>query len=393
MRRGIWFPVMMLAVSCTSLTGTPSTTAASRGRATSNTTTSSSVPESSSGRPSETSAVGEAPLTIPENEFPRSPLAFRDLPAVVWTGTRLVVWGGFSQPPYISRQQARSDGASFDPLSNTWQLLPDAPIQGGRARATMSGRAVVVMNTLGETALLDDSLQSWTRLPTISPRPDFHDQPAIASLDGLVIAFASTATYVLQLGQELWRSCAGPPSGEVIAVDAVTIDNAVVVALALGSTKGLPVFTFDPRQCAWSEPRVLPVASDNIAVAAGDRAVVVAAASLAGHTLVTIRFDQLSDRAIAWSPTIEAMPLNSMISKPIPSVVALPQSVVADFGFAGIIIKDAHGIRAVNPPTRQDDGTWAEPPLRTSWRATTRIADRAAVLTNSAGSLTLFLAR
>ncbi|HZQ78479.1 MAG TPA: hypothetical protein VFE55_14175 [Acidimicrobiia bacterium] len=67
------------------------------------------------------------------------PLASRYGARAVWTGTRLVVWGGASaeagdQPPPLA------DGAAYDPGSNRWTKLAAAPLAGriaplGAARA------------------------------------------------------------------------------------------------------------------------------------------------------------------------------------------------------------------------------------------------------------------
>lgn len=53
----------------------------------------------------------------------KSPLRTRQGFRMIWTGTRMVVWGGYD---CATGSQEFKDGASYDPVSNTWELLPSA---------------------------------------------------------------------------------------------------------------------------------------------------------------------------------------------------------------------------------------------------------------------------
>jgi hypothetical protein len=60
----------------------------------------------------------------------KSPLQTRQGFQMIWTGTRMIVWGGH---PCGNQTVQLKDGASYDPVTNSWELLPAAPA-GLRAR-------------------------------------------------------------------------------------------------------------------------------------------------------------------------------------------------------------------------------------------------------------------
>jgi hypothetical protein len=73
------------------------------------------VPSTTVARPDETT-VDEA--TGEWSEIAGSPLSPRRYPAVAWTGTELLVWGGLG---------GLRDGAAYDPQTSTWRMLAEPP--------------------------------------------------------------------------------------------------------------------------------------------------------------------------------------------------------------------------------------------------------------------------
>ena len=59
-------------------------------------------------------------------EVPGAPIPPRDEPAMVWTGSELVVWGGHA--PGGDPSGTKDDGAAYDPSTRTWRKLPDGPL-------------------------------------------------------------------------------------------------------------------------------------------------------------------------------------------------------------------------------------------------------------------------
>jgi hypothetical protein len=50
--------------------------------------------------------------------------------AAVWTGHRLLLWGGRTNSPGIARAAIPPHGLAYDPLTNSWDALPPAPLAG-----------------------------------------------------------------------------------------------------------------------------------------------------------------------------------------------------------------------------------------------------------------------
>lgn len=66
-----------------------------------------------------------APATNTWRRLARPPIRARAGHSAVWTGTEMMVWGGSGELP---RQPSFADGAAYDPLSDRWRPLPQAPL-------------------------------------------------------------------------------------------------------------------------------------------------------------------------------------------------------------------------------------------------------------------------
>jgi N-acetylneuraminic acid mutarotase len=69
----------------------------------------------------------------------------RRLNVAVWTGTYLIVWGGFGT------QGIRADGARYDPATDTWSQISQVGAPGARAQfsAVWSGREMIIWGGIG----------------------------------------------------------------------------------------------------------------------------------------------------------------------------------------------------------------------------------------------------
>ncbi|MBI4662991.1 MAG: galactose oxidase [Verrucomicrobia bacterium] len=90
---------------------------------------------SSNGTPSEWLSVSTANAPSSRSEH-----------TAVWTGQRMIVWGGQSSGELLG------DGASYDPVSNTWEPLPalDAPAPRRAHSAVWTGQEMIILG--GETS-------------------------------------------------------------------------------------------------------------------------------------------------------------------------------------------------------------------------------------------------
>src|SRR4051794_34478763 len=74
-----------------------------------------------------TSAAAEPPgWTSSITRLPAAPLSARRDVAAVWTGSEMLVWGGFAGNQAAETYYA--DGAGYDPGKNRWRTLPAAPL-------------------------------------------------------------------------------------------------------------------------------------------------------------------------------------------------------------------------------------------------------------------------
>ena len=83
--------------------------------------------------------------------LPDTPLEGRSDPAFVWTGDELLIWGGRSEGGG-SNASFFADGAAYDPSSRTWRSLPDAPIDARASFSVWTGSEFVVWGSTDRTA-------------------------------------------------------------------------------------------------------------------------------------------------------------------------------------------------------------------------------------------------
>jgi hypothetical protein len=99
------------------------------------------------------------------SELPASPLAGRSDPAFAWTGRELLIWGGwdggFREPPYFG------DGAAYDPTARTWRTLAPSPLSARSPFAVWTGEEMIVwgstdrFNRRRDGAAYDPAVDSW----------------------------------------------------------------------------------------------------------------------------------------------------------------------------------------------------------------------------------------
>ena len=74
--------------------------------------------------------------------IPAGPLSARSGQVTLWTGRQLLIWGGL---PASSQAPALSDGATYQPASNTWSLLPPGPLEARTgSTAVWTGREALI---------------------------------------------------------------------------------------------------------------------------------------------------------------------------------------------------------------------------------------------------------
>ncbi len=102
-----------------------------------------------------------------------SPLEARTHAASAWTGSELLVWGGWRGTyGYAYAQGFFDDGAAYDPASDTWRPLPPAPIEARAPLSVWTGSELLVWGTSlrvedrpRDGATYDPASDAWRVIP------------------------------------------------------------------------------------------------------------------------------------------------------------------------------------------------------------------------------------
>jgi hypothetical protein len=116
-----------------------------------------------SGRDSEPAlddGAAYAPAPQTWRAISKGPLQARSWSESAWTGSEMLIWGG--QRNY---RVELSDGAAFDPAANSWRMLPDAPIKWQLTNASVwTGTDWWIASERGghvDVAVFDPAANSW----------------------------------------------------------------------------------------------------------------------------------------------------------------------------------------------------------------------------------------
>jgi hypothetical protein len=93
------------------------------------------------------------------------PLAARTGHSVVWTGSEVVVWGGWGDEMGKRRY---GDGAAYDPASKRWRRIADAALTPRRNHvAVWTGSEMLIVGGEGQAdgAAYDPARDTWRQLP------------------------------------------------------------------------------------------------------------------------------------------------------------------------------------------------------------------------------------
>ena len=140
--------------------------------------------------PGTNAGVAYAPSTDAWRVVAESPLAPRFYHGAVWTGVEMLIWGGAVGDGAEGRQFA--DGAAYNPSSDSWRSLPDAPLaERSDPTVAWTGTEMLVFAGTGQsTSFLNDGAAYDTesdRWRPLRPAPDGGPWDA-AWADGVLVA-------------------------------------------------------------------------------------------------------------------------------------------------------------------------------------------------------------
>lgn len=190
-----------------------------------------------------------SPQTGQWHLLPSSPLSPRTGQAGAWTGSELVIWGGYDQVSSAAFH-VTNDGAAYNPQTNRWRVLPPSPLSArtnpvavwtGRALVLLGGQPAVLTNAIrgfGDGVLYDPSSDRWT--PIAPPTP----------LDGHSLA---------------WRSAVQTDGGLLAWSEWIPSPSPTAATSAFG---GADIFAYDESAGGWRAvppaPGALPTAEEVI---------------------------------------------------------------------------------------------------------------------------------
>jgi hypothetical protein len=100
--------------------------------------------------------------TLSWREIAPSPLAGRSWAAGQWTGTEVVIWGGADG--HAADDGVMRDGAAYDPTTDTWRSIAQAPISTPILDSAWTGTEMLVFGE-GASAAYDPVADAWRTIP------------------------------------------------------------------------------------------------------------------------------------------------------------------------------------------------------------------------------------
>ncbi len=132
------------------------------------------------------------PATDAWRVLPEAPIAGRVLHSATWAGGRMLVWGGTGEAGPGREQRPLGDGASYDPVADAWTALPAAPLAPRFGHAAVStGDDLVIWGGVGDRffragAAYDVAAGAWSEIGT-SPVDSPARYPAVWTGQALLV--------------------------------------------------------------------------------------------------------------------------------------------------------------------------------------------------------------
>jgi hypothetical protein len=176
---------------------------------------------------------------------------------MVWTGSEAVIWGGSSS----SRTQSVFDGilpkggAAYDPSTDRWRLVSDAPIAGRLEPVVVwSGTEVIAFGGwIGDATQLDGAAwdprtDAWR---TIARSPLIGTEPVGAWLDGRLYVLTSESAAAYDPSTDRWTTLLPSPIRTGWRTATVASGRLFAVAFGDGATPPVEWGVFDPGTGTW----------------------------------------------------------------------------------------------------------------------------------------------
>lgn len=159
-----------------------------------------------------------------------------------WTGTEALFIGGGPGTPCPPNadcdfpDELAKDGAAYDPVTDTWRTIAEAPIpMGYYFRTTMVGDTMIVFGD-GRWFAFDAGEDQWRTLP--EPPEKTRDTGSISASDGKVYALSRAGVVqVLDVEQGTWTALPDSDLSPALTQRTVVAAGGLIVVSGLDATK------------------------------------------------------------------------------------------------------------------------------------------------------------
>ena len=172
-----------------------------------------------------TTVAGPAPgASLPMSEAPIEP---RLEPTTVWTGSELIVWGGWACDETGCGDRRVVDGARYDPAADRWRPMAALPAAFGldeswaSAVAVWTGTEVVALPAEGPVVAYDPGADRWR---IVSVGADVDPWRARWSGSEVVVLEVSGRLEALDPVTGTWRTLPPPPDRSVDDGDTLSLE-------------------------------------------------------------------------------------------------------------------------------------------------------------------------
>jgi len=192
-------------------------------------------------RGDEPSEVEPAPAGGSWEPLPGLPLAPRSSPVTAWTGSEVLVVGGYltvcpANADCINPEELARDGAAYDPRTDEWREIADAPVElAGYFRSAMVGDTLVLFDGRDSWFGYDVSDDEWRELP--GPGQPAADMGSLTSSEDGFVYTLSRSGRILALNVDERRWAVIPDAVHEEAETVVVTPGGFVVSAGPGEEK------------------------------------------------------------------------------------------------------------------------------------------------------------
>lgn len=245
-------------------------------------------PSSPAAPPPQRQALGDGAAYDPASStwrtLPKSPLSPRAGTTGVWTGTEAIFWGGYAPGTATA---FFADGAAYDPATGRWSSLPPSPLSPRESTSAFwTGSEMLVFGgyqasdkAVDGGGLYRPSTNTWSRLPVLPSVPSatlvgttvaWTGRQLLVWLTYEVISYSRPSTvnvrtfqrsFSWNLGASSWQQLPAPPSDVfTYGANAVWAGHQVLLiggsscppgASCAATVRSSPLTTYDPTSARW----------------------------------------------------------------------------------------------------------------------------------------------